>query len=131
MPCWAVMAAVRGAKPSAAAGALLPCTAAPALAGSVTQPGETVGLATRAPLNPGWYANQYRGLGLQEHGSHHSGRRLVNAVDDFGRETTVPGGRGLRWKSACTTSAMGFEVLWILHSIIPNELCKRPTGYVQ
>jgi len=74
---------------------------------------------------------QYRGLGLQEHGSHHSGRRLVNAVDDFGRETTVPGGRGLRWKSACTTSAMGFEVLWILHSIIPNELCKRPTGYVQ
>jgi hypothetical protein len=32
------------------------CTAAPALAGSVTQPGETVGLNTGAPLDPGWYA---------------------------------------------------------------------------
>src|SRR5439155_23239919 len=40
----------------AAAGALSLCTAAPALAGSVTQPGETVGLATGAPLPPGWYA---------------------------------------------------------------------------
>jgi Putative MetA-pathway of phenol degradation len=40
----------------AAAGALSLCTAAPALAGSVTQPGETVGLNTGAPLPPGWYA---------------------------------------------------------------------------
>src|SRR5262249_39844970 len=32
------------------------CTAAPALAGSVTQPGETVGLNAGAPLPPGWYA---------------------------------------------------------------------------
>src|SRR5262249_778353 len=32
------------------------CTAAPALAGSVTQPGETVGLKAGAPLPPGWYA---------------------------------------------------------------------------
>src|SRR5262249_30043925 len=32
------------------------CTAAPALAGSVTQPGETVGLNAGAPLDPGWYA---------------------------------------------------------------------------
>ena len=83
----------------AAAGVLSLCTAAPALAGSVTQPGETVGLNTGAPLPQGWYVNQYGGLGLQEHksaahvyGSHHSGRCLVNAVDDFGRETTVPGG---------------------------------------
>src|SRR6266568_7707273 len=83
----------------AAAGVLSLCTAAPALAGSVTQPGETVGLNTGAPLPQGWYVIQYRGLGLQEHkpaahvyGSHHSGRCLVNAVDDFGRETTVPGG---------------------------------------
>src|SRR5205809_858257 len=35
---------------------LVACTAASALAGSVTQPGETVGLATGAPLPPGWYA---------------------------------------------------------------------------
>jgi len=40
----------------AAAGVLSLCTAAPALAGSVTQPGETVGLNTGAPLDPGWYA---------------------------------------------------------------------------
>jgi hypothetical protein len=40
----------------ATAGFLSLCAAAPALAGSVTQPGETVGLNTGAPLPPGWYA---------------------------------------------------------------------------
>src|SRR5262245_25614203 len=40
----------------AAAGALSLCTAVPALAGSVTQPGETVGLNAGAPLPQGWYA---------------------------------------------------------------------------
>ena len=39
----------------AAAGLLSLCTAAPALAGSVTQPGETVGVAAGAPLPPGVY----------------------------------------------------------------------------
>src|SRR5262245_855317 len=39
----------------AAAGLLLLGAAAPALAGSVTQPGETVGIATGAPLPPGFY----------------------------------------------------------------------------
>ena len=39
----------------AAVGVLSLCTAVPALAGSVTQPGETVGLNTGAPLPPGWY----------------------------------------------------------------------------
>src|SRR2546421_12282251 len=39
----------------AAAGALSLCTAVQALAGSVTQPGETVGLNTGAPLPQGWY----------------------------------------------------------------------------
>lgn len=39
----------------AAAGLLSLCTAAPALAGSVTQPGETVGVAAGAPLPPGLY----------------------------------------------------------------------------
>jgi hypothetical protein len=37
----------------AAAGVLSLCTAASALAGSVTQPGETVGLAVGAPLPQG------------------------------------------------------------------------------
>lgn len=39
----------------AAAGALCLCLTAPALAGSVTQPGETVGVAAGAPLSPGFY----------------------------------------------------------------------------
>jgi hypothetical protein len=39
----------------AAAGVLSLCAAAPALAASVTQPGETVGLNAGAPLAPGWY----------------------------------------------------------------------------
>jgi hypothetical protein len=39
----------------AAAGMLSLCSTVPALAGSVTQPGETVGIATGAPLPPGIY----------------------------------------------------------------------------
>jgi hypothetical protein len=83
----------------AAVGVLSLCTAAPALAGSVTQPGETVGLNTGAPLPQGWYAINTVDWGCKEHhpaahvyGSHHSGHRVVNAVDDFWRETTVSGG---------------------------------------
>src|SRR5262245_23803615 len=83
----------------AAAGVLSLCTAVPALAGSVTQPGETVGLNAGAPLPQGWYAINTVDWGCMEHnpaahmyGSHHSGCRLVNAVDDFGRESTVAGG---------------------------------------
>src|SRR6266480_4135904 len=83
----------------AAAGALSLCTAIPALAGSVTQPGETVGLNAGAPLPPGWYAINTVDWGCRKHqpaahmyGSHHSGRRLVNAVDVLGREIPVAGG---------------------------------------
>jgi hypothetical protein len=39
----------------AAAGVLSLCSMSPGLAGSVTQPGETVGIATGAPLPPGFY----------------------------------------------------------------------------
>src|SRR5499433_3394453 len=83
----------------AAAGALSLCTAVPALAGSVTQPGETVGLNTGTPLAPGWYAINTVDWGCLEHhpaahvhGTHYSGRRVVNAVDDFRRKSTVAGG---------------------------------------
>src|SRR5881409_1154885 len=65
----------------AAAGALSLCAAVPALAGSVTQPGETVGLNTGAPLPQGWYAINTVDWGCMEHrpaahmyGPHHSGR---------------------------------------------------------
>src|SRR6266550_2171715 len=83
----------------AAAGALSLCTAVPALAGSVTQPGETVGLNTGTPLPQGWYAINTVDWGCRKHqpaahvhGTHYSGHRLVNAVDDFRRESTVAGG---------------------------------------
>jgi hypothetical protein len=46
---------VQTSKILAAAGALCLCLTAPALAGSVTQPGETVGVAAGAPLPPGFY----------------------------------------------------------------------------
>jgi hypothetical protein len=39
----------------AAAGVLSLCSISPGFAGSVTQPGETVGIATGAPLPPGFY----------------------------------------------------------------------------
>lgn len=39
----------------AAGGALAAATSVSALAGSVTQPGETVGIAAGSPLAPGWY----------------------------------------------------------------------------
>src|SRR5262245_2613226 len=38
-----------------AAGLLSSCAAAPTFAGSVTQPGETVGVAAGVPLPPGFY----------------------------------------------------------------------------
>jgi hypothetical protein len=50
----------------AAAGVLSLCTVASALAGSVTQPGETVGLASGAPLPQGLYFVKYRGLGQEK-----------------------------------------------------------------
>lgn len=46
---------IQNSKILAAAGALCLCLTAPALAGSVTQPGETVGIAAGAPLPPGFY----------------------------------------------------------------------------
>src|SRR5262245_30400391 len=97
----------------AAVGALSLCTAAPALAGSVTQPGETVGLNTGAPLPQRWYASQYGGLGLQgtpprstrvrvspfqSSRGQRRGRFLARDYSFWGR------GRGPRWKSACNAT---------------------------
>jgi hypothetical protein len=50
----------------AVAGLLSLCTAAPALAGSVTQPGETVGIAAGAPLPPGFYYVNTMDLGCRD-----------------------------------------------------------------
>src|SRR5262249_21697348 len=80
----------------AAAGALSLCTAVPALAGSVTQPGETVGLNAGAPLPQGWYAINTVDWGCSpaEHmyGSHHSGCRIVAGGVAWGgsRRATQP-----------------------------------------
>ena len=46
---------IQSSKILAATGALCVCLTTPALAGSVTQPGETVGVAAGAPLPPGFY----------------------------------------------------------------------------
>ena len=46
---------IQSSKILVATGALYVCLTAPALAGSVTQPGETVGVAAGAPLPPGFY----------------------------------------------------------------------------
>jgi Putative MetA-pathway of phenol degradation len=46
---------IQSSKILVAAGGLSLCLTAPALAGSVTQPGETVGVAAGAPLPPGFY----------------------------------------------------------------------------
>ena len=46
---------IQGSKILAAAGVLCLYLTAPARAGSVTQPGETVGIAAGAPLPPGVY----------------------------------------------------------------------------
>jgi hypothetical protein len=46
---------IQSSKILVGAGALCLCLTAPALAGSVTQPGETVGIAAGAPLPPGFY----------------------------------------------------------------------------
>ncbi len=54
----------------AAAGALSCCIATSAFAGSVTQPGETVGLASGAPLPEGLYSS-IPGTGAIEVGSTH------------------------------------------------------------
>jgi hypothetical protein len=83
----------------AAAGLLSLSAAAPALAGSVTQPGETVGVAAGAPLSPGLYYLNTTDWWLQEHATsdhvcrgHDPGGSMVDPRDPFGREAAVPGG---------------------------------------
>src|SRR5262245_8535917 len=116
----------------AAAGALSLCTAVPALAGSVTQPGETVGLNAGTPLAPGWYAINTVDWGCMEHlpaahmcGSHHSGCRLVNAVDDFGRESTVAG--GVAWGGSRRATQPTLRSRHLLYRYVPKccHTCAR------
>src|SRR5262249_47955429 len=83
----------------AAAGALSLCTAVPALAGSVTQPGETVGLNAGAPLPPGWYAINTVDWGCRNTTPTHTCTGLTIPVvawstpwTFFGREISAPGG---------------------------------------
>src|SRR5215470_7481183 len=113
----------------AAAGALSLCTAVPALAGSVTQPGETVGLNAGAPLPQGWYAINTVDWGCSPaahmYGSHHSGCRLVNAVDDFGRESTVAGGVAWGGSRRATQPTLRSRHLLYRH-VQPGGA--RPTG---
>ena len=94
----------------AAAGALSFCTAVPALAASVTQPGETVGLNAGAPLPQGWYA-----INTVDWGCRTQTRSTRVRVSPFrsslgqrrgrfwARDYSF-WGRGPRWKPACNAT---------------------------
>src|SRR5262249_13082790 len=77
----------------AAAGVLSLCTAAPALAGSVTQPGETVGLNAGPPLAPGWYAINTVDWGCRNTSPQHTCTGLTIPVVAWSTPWTILGGR--------------------------------------
>ena len=77
----------------AAAGALSLCAAVPALAGSVTQPGETVGLNTGAPLPQGWYAINTVDWGCRNTNPQHTCTGLTIPVVAWSTPWTILGGR--------------------------------------
>jgi hypothetical protein len=79
----------------AAAGALSLslCTAVPALAGSVTQPGETVGLNAGTPLAPGWYAINTVDWGCRNTTPQHTCAGLTIPVVAWSTPWTILGGR--------------------------------------
>ena len=77
----------------AAAGVLSLCTAVPALAGSVTQPGETVGLNAGAPLPQGWYAINTVDWGCRNTNPQHTCTGLTIPVIAWSTPWTLFGGR--------------------------------------
>ena len=77
----------------ATAGALSLCTAVPALAGSVTQPGETVGLNAGAPLPQGWYAINTVDWGCRNVNPQHVCTGLTIPVIAWSTPWTFFGGR--------------------------------------
>ena len=77
----------------AAGGALSLCTAVQALAGSVTQPGETVGLNTGAPLPQGWYAINTVDWGCRNTNPQHTCTGLTIPVIAWSTPWTLFGGR--------------------------------------
>src|SRR5712671_273380 len=77
----------------AAVGVLSLCTAAPALAGSVTQPGETVGLNTGAPLPQGWYAINTVDWGCRNTTPQHTCTGLTIPVIAWSTPWTIFGAR--------------------------------------
>src|SRR6266487_1559497 len=95
----------------AAAGVLSLCTAAPALAGSVTQPGETVGLNTGAPLPQGWYVINTVDWGCMGTQIRSTRVRVSPFRSSLGQRRGrfwardySSWGRGPRWKSACNAT---------------------------
>src|SRR5262249_25225443 len=77
----------------ATAGFLSLCTAASALAGSVTQPGETVGLNAGTPLAPGWYAINTVDWGCRNTTPQHTCTGLTIPVVAWSTPWTIFGGR--------------------------------------
>ena len=77
----------------AAAGALSLCTAVQALAGSVTQPGETVGLNVGAPLPQGWYVINTVDWGCRNTNPQHTCTGLTIPVVAWSTPWTLFGAR--------------------------------------
>ena len=69
------------------------CTAAPALARSVTQPGETVGLNVGAPLPQGWYVINTVDWGCRNTNPQHTCTGLTIPVVAWSTPWTIFGGR--------------------------------------
>jgi len=77
----------------ATAGVLSLCATAPALAGSVTQPGETVGLNVGAPLPQGWYVINTVDWGCRNTNPQHTCTGLTIPVVAWSTPWTIFGGR--------------------------------------
>src|SRR5438105_3270432 len=77
----------------ATAGVLSLCATAPALAGSVTQPGETVGLNVGAPLPQGWYVINTVDWGCRNTNPQHTCTGLTIPVVAWSTPWTVWGAR--------------------------------------
>jgi hypothetical protein len=77
----------------AAAGMLSLCSIAPSLAGSVTQPGETVGIATGAPPPPGLYFVNTLDYGCRDTDPHNTCSGLTIPVLAWSTPWTILGGR--------------------------------------
>ena len=92
----------------AASGVLTVSTAASALAGSVTQPGETVGVAAGAPLPPGFYFLDTSDWGVRDTSPNHTAVGVTIPVLAWSTPWTIFGAR-LQFLVATPALEVGVE----------------------